>query len=98
MEPPVSVAGPVRDAYLYAIPHPEELAKYPCHCGCDTMGHENNQQCFVQETNADGTFVFDLLGTGCGVCVYTALDVRNMTDAGVSEEEIFAHINRTYKS
>lgn len=97
-EPPVSVAGPVRDAYLYAMSHPEELAKYPCHCGCDTMGHENSLQCFIREINPDGTFVFDLHGTGCGVCVYTAMDVRNMTEQGISEDEILAHINRTYGS
>ncbi len=96
-EPPASIAvGPVRDAYLYAMSHPEELAKYPCHCGCDAMGHENSLQCFIQESNPDGTFIFDMHGASCGVCVYTAQDVRTMTDAGVSEEEILAHVNRTY--
>lgn len=97
-ELPRSIVGPVREAYQYAMSHPEELAKYPCHCGCDAMGHENALQCFVQQANPDGTFLFDMHGASCGVCVYTALDVRNMTDQGIGEEEILAHINRTYGS
>ncbi len=49
----------VQEAYRFAIANPEILAKLPCYCGCNQVGHENNRMCYVQSETADGQVVFD---------------------------------------
>lgn len=49
----------VQEAYRFAIANPEVLAKLPCYCGCGSMGHTSNLDCFVREFNSDGSVVFD---------------------------------------
>jgi hypothetical protein len=49
----------VQEAYRFAIANPEVLSKLPCYCGCGSMGHESNLDCFIEEFNADGSIVFD---------------------------------------
>ena len=45
---PYSSAPPrVREAYEHAVANPDELAKYPCYCGCGAMGHTSNLSCYV---------------------------------------------------
>ena len=39
----------VRESYQYAVSNPEELAKYPCYCGCGNMGHTSNLSCYIQD-------------------------------------------------
>jgi hypothetical protein len=53
MAPPV-----VQEAYRFAIANPEVLAKLPCYCGCGSMGHESDLDCFIEEFKPDGTIVF----------------------------------------
>jgi hypothetical protein len=48
----------VQEAYRFAIANPEVLAKLPCYCGCGSMGHESDLDCFIQEFKPDGTIVF----------------------------------------
>ncbi len=56
----VSSAPPVvQEAYRFAIANPEVLSKLPCYCGCGSMGHESNLDCFIEEFNSDGSIVFD---------------------------------------
>jgi hypothetical protein len=49
----------VQEAYRFAIANPEVLSRLPCYCGCGSMGHESNLDCFIQEFNPDGSIVFD---------------------------------------
>ena len=49
----------VQEAYRFAIANPEVLSKLPCYCGCGSMGHESNLDCFIQEFNPGGSIVFD---------------------------------------
>jgi hypothetical protein len=48
----------VQEAYRFAIANPEVLAKLPCYCGCGSMGHESDLDCFIEEFKPDGTIVF----------------------------------------
>jgi len=48
----------VQEAYRFAIANPEVLAKLPCYCGCGSMGHTSDLDCFIQEFKSDGTIVF----------------------------------------
>jgi len=56
----VSQAAPqVKEAYRFAIANPEVLSDFPCYCGCGSMGHQNNLQCYIKEVRADGSIEFE---------------------------------------
>ncbi len=44
----------VRAVYLFAAQHPEILKYVPCYCGCNLMGHTDNEDCFVAHRDAEG--------------------------------------------
>lgn len=48
----------VQEGYRFAIANPEVLAKLPCYCGCGSMGHMSDLDCFIQEFKPDGSIVF----------------------------------------
>ncbi|HML24525.1 MAG TPA: PCYCGC motif-containing (lipo)protein [Aggregatilinea sp.] len=86
----------VREAYEYAVTNPEELAKYPCYCGCGAMGHTSNLSCYVQDIAPDGTITYDSHATGCGICVDIAQDVIRLKAQGQSSPEVRAYIDAQY--
>ena len=49
----------VQQAYQFAVANPEILQQIPCYCGCGSMGHQNNLQCYIKEVRADGTIEFE---------------------------------------
>jgi len=49
----------VQEAYRFAIANPDILKEIPCYCGCGSVGHKNNYQCYVSEVDADGKPIFD---------------------------------------
>jgi hypothetical protein len=48
----------VQEGYRFAIANPEVLAKLPCYCGCGSMGHKSDLDCFIEEFRPDGSIVF----------------------------------------
>lgn len=86
----------VRDAYRYAIANPEEVAKYPCYCGCNSIGHMSNLDCYVREAKREGELVFDLHGANCGVCVAITQDVMRMKRKGMASPDIRSIIDSKY--
>lgn len=54
----------IRDAYLFALEHPEVLRYVPCYCGCEEVGHESNLDCFIDEVRPDGMVFIDEMGFG----------------------------------
>ncbi len=87
----------VREAYQYAVANPEELAHYPCYCGCGGMGHTSNLSCFVSEFAPDGTVLaFDSHANGCGICVDIAQDVMRLKGEGQSSVQVRAYIDAQY--
>jgi len=44
----------VRAVFTFAARHPEVLSKVPCFCGCEHMGHRQNDDCFVKSRDARG--------------------------------------------
>ena len=52
-------APQVKEAYRFAIANPDVLSAFPCYCGCGSMGHQNNLQCYIKEVRADGTIEFE---------------------------------------
>lgn len=87
----------VREAYQYAVANPEEVAKYPCYCGCGPMGHTSNLSCYVSELAPDGTVLaFDTHANGCGICVDITQDVMRLKGEGQSSPQVRAYIDAQY--
>jgi len=49
----------IKEAYRFAIANPDVLSAFPCYCGCGSMGHENNLDCYVKEVRPDGSIEFE---------------------------------------
>ena len=86
----------VREAYTFAVAHPEVLTQLPCYCGCGAIGHTSNYACYVSGSDADGAIAYDLHATGCSICVDITRDAMRMLDAGDGLPQIRAEIDRTY--
>lgn len=48
-------APEVQEAYRFAVANPEALEHIPCYCGCNSLGHINNAECYVKTFNPDGS-------------------------------------------
>ena len=44
-----------QEAYRFAAANPHALEHIPCYCGCNSLGHMNNTECYVKTFNPDGT-------------------------------------------
>lgn len=86
----------VREAYRFAIANPDELAKYPCYCGCSLMGHKSNLHCYITEASLPTTPEFDTHASICGICIDITQDVMRLLREGKSSPEIRTYIDATY--
>lgn len=86
----------VREAYQFAVANPDALKNVPCYCGCGAMGHTSNYSCYVKESKANGTTVFDEHALGCSLCVDISQDVMQMTRDGRAPPDIRASVLSTY--
>lgn len=86
----------VQAAYHHAVNNPETLEYIPCTCGCIAMNHKNNLECFVANRNERGEIIFDPHGSGCGICVDIALDVKRLHELGWSMMDIRRYIDGNY--
>jgi len=60
LSPELQQAPPkVREAYQFALANPELLKRIPCYCGCGSMGHTSNLDCYIKEVKANGSAVFE---------------------------------------
>ncbi len=88
----------VREAYQFAVAHPDALKNVPCYCGCGAVGHTSNYSCYVKQANSDGTVVFDKHALGCSICVDIAQEVMKLTRAGKSPGQIHDQVVATFSS
>lgn len=86
----------VQEAYQFAQMNQDVLEHIPCYCGCGAMGHTSNYSCFIAETKADGTVVYDEHALGCGICVDIAHDTMRLLAQDKDVDTIFAEIDNTY--
>jgi hypothetical protein len=54
--------------------------------------------CFIQVIDENGTITFDNHASGCGICIDIALDVKRLSEEGLSQLEIRHYIDATYGS
>ncbi len=88
----------VKEAYRFAVANPDELAKYPCYCGCGAMGHTSNLSCYISAIADDGAVAFDSHAAGCGICVDITKDVMRLMNEGKKAPEIRQYIDATYSA
>jgi hypothetical protein len=90
-------AAVVQSAYEFAARHPEVLQYVPCYCGCESIGHNGNHECFVKRRAADGRVLeWEPHGSGCTVCVDVARDAMLMFNSGASPAAIRTAIDQKY--
>lgn len=54
----------VKEAYQFAVDHPEVLNYMPCYCGCyEEDGHTSNTDCFVEKVE-NNVAILDNMGLG----------------------------------
>jgi hypothetical protein len=87
----------IRTAYEFAARHPEVLRYMPCFCGCERMGHEGNEDCFVASRDKKGKVTAWVThGMICDVCLDVAQQAMQMHNSGASLAAIRAAIEKTH--
>ena len=86
----------VREAYQIASVNPDIMENIPCYCGCGSVGHESNFDCYVSAVDEKGNITFDNHALGCSICVDITQDVMRMLRDGKSPQEARAYVDATY--
>jgi hypothetical protein len=89
-------ADTVQEAYHYALERPDVIQWMPCYCGCASMEHRSNLDCFLRARMAAGAVVFEEHASFCDVCVQTALLAKQRIGEGRSLAEIRAEVDATF--
>lgn len=86
----------VQEAYQFASINPDIMQNIPCYCGCGSIGHTSNFDCYVSDTDAQGKVAFDNHALGCSICVDITQDVMRMLREGKSPQEARTYVDATY--
>lgn len=87
----------VRAVFQFAADHPEVLKYIPCVCGCERMGHQGNDMCFVAGRNKAGKVTeWESHGVICEVCLDIGNDAMRMHNSGASVSDIRKAIEAKY--
>ena len=87
----------VTAAYVFAAEHPEVASYVPCFCGCQSMGHTGNEDCFVSARAANGDVIaWEPHGVECAVCLDVATRSRQLTASGASVTATRAAIEKEF--
>lgn len=83
-------APEIQEAYRFAAANPEILRHISCFCGCNSLGHTSNLECYVNEAGFDNHAAF------CLVCVDITQDTMELTRTGKPLEQIRTFIIDKY--
>jgi len=83
----------VQVGYKIAVKESELLAKFPCYCFCDEMGHKNLAYCFL-EKGVVGKF--DDHASTCNICYTQAMRALLWNELGAKEEEMLKAFKEIY--
>ena len=86
----------VQQAYQFNVANPDVMTQIPCYCGCGSMGHTSNYDCYVADVAADGAITYDTHALGCSICVDITQDTMRLLKQGKTVAETKADIDRTY--
>jgi hypothetical protein len=88
----------LKDAHIFTADHPEVASYVPCYCGCSSMGHKNNADCFVASRDAEGKVTAWVPhGAACAVCIDIAVESMRMRNSGASASAIRTQIQNEYR-
>jgi hypothetical protein len=90
----VYIHDAVQTAYKIAVKNPELLAKFPCYCFCEPMGHKNLAYCFLEKGVAKGKF--DDHASTCNICVTQAMQAFLWNEIGAPVEEMQEAMKQMY--
>lgn len=86
----------VQEAYQFNVANPDVMKNIPCYCGCGSIGHTSNYDCYISHVDKAGNIMFDNHALGCSICVDITQDVMRMLREGKSPQEARAYIDATY--
>ena len=86
----------VQEAYQFNVANPEVMKNIPCYCGCGSIGHTSNYDCYVSNVDDKGEITFDNHALGCSICVDITQDVMRLLKERKSLQEARAYIDATY--
>ncbi len=86
----------VQEAYRFALERPDVIRWMPCFCGCASMGHTSNLDCFLRARMSVGAVAFEEHAAYCDVCVQTALLAKQRIGEGRSLGAIRAEVDATF--
>lgn len=86
----------VQEAYQFASVNPDVMEDIPCYCGCGSVGHESNFDCYVSAVDDRGNITFDNHALGCSICVDITQDIMRILREGKSPQEARAYVDATY--
>lgn len=105
--PPIPFAGyeppygkeVATQAFVFAAEHPEIASYVPCYCGCQAMGHNGNEDCFVKARGENGDVTeWEPHGVECAVCIEVATRSRQMQASGAGVSSIRTAVEREFNA
>ena len=91
---PAYVTSELRDAYEFAVAHPEVLSYMPCYCGCGlTVDHASNLNCFIAGVASYGRVIFDDHAVYCDTCLSIARDAERLLQQGKPLRDIRSYVD-----
>ncbi len=76
----------VEIGYMVAVKNPDLVAKFPCYCFCDAMGHRNLLHCFLKK-GIFGT-KYDDHAANCNICYGQAMMAFLWANMGATDDTI----------
>ena len=86
----------VQEAYQYAVANPGVLKELPCYCGCGSIGHKSNYDCYVAGIDPAGVVTYDPHALGCSICVDITQDTMRLLREGGTVAGACTYVDRTY--
>jgi hypothetical protein len=90
----VYIHDAVQTSYKIAVKNSELLAKFPCYCFCEPMGHKNLVYCFLEKGTTGGKF--DDHASNCNICVTQALQAFLWNEIGAPVAEMQKAMKEAY--
>src|SRR5262245_50554172 len=88
----------LKDAHIFTADHPEVASYIPCYCGCGSMGHKNNADCFIEARDPQGRVTSWVPhGAACAVCIDIAVESMRMHNSGASVSAIRTQVQNEYR-
>ena len=92
----VSVSQDTKEAYEFALYHPDVLRWMPCYCGCEAMKHRSNLDCYLRPKVGGAATTFEQHASYCDLCVRITLLAKQMNLEGASLGAIRQAVDQTF--